>query len=110
MVAIGVVDGSPPRIPNRPAGNECESFFVGRYPSVLQAQGLPVPEWAWLSMLAHAPVDLLAAQAAGMRRRQYREHLTVLCSERWLYWSKNWSCDGRSHWLQHEGAPARCHP
>jgi len=58
--------------------NECESFLVGRYPSVLRAQGLPVPEWAWLSMLAHAPVDRLVTQNAGVRRRQIGDHLTVL--------------------------------
>jgi len=56
---------------------ECEGFLAGRYPSILQSQGYPVPGWAWLSMLAHAPADALVAQAEGAGR-SCRDHLSVL--------------------------------
>jgi len=57
---------------------ECESFLAGRYPSVLQARGDPVPEWAWLSMLAHAPTDVLIDDAMSGPSRQYRDRMNLL--------------------------------
>ena len=57
---------------------ECESFLAGQYPSVLQARGDPVPEWAWLSLLAHAPADVLIDQAMGGPPRQYRDRLNLI--------------------------------
>lgn len=44
---------------------ECESFFWGRYASDLECRGLPVPDWAWLSELAHGPVTALETIAGG---------------------------------------------
>lgn len=46
---------------------ECEEFLLGRYPWVLLARGWPVPGWAWMSALAHAPADSLMTQ--GERKR-----------------------------------------
>jgi hypothetical protein len=54
---------------------ECESFLAGEYPSVLQRRGLPIPEWAWLSILAHAPADLLIEHAHGESRGRFRGHV-----------------------------------
>jgi hypothetical protein len=54
---------------------ECESFLVGEYPALLQHRGLPIPEWAWLSVLAHAPVDVLVQHARGGSRERFRGHL-----------------------------------
>ena len=56
---------------------ECESFLTGQYPSFLQARGLPVPEGAWLSLLVHAPADVLVDQAAGGPARPYCDHLNL---------------------------------
>ncbi len=58
--------------------DECESFLEGRYPTILQAEGLVVPDWAWLSMLAHAPMESLAARAAGVHSRRGADRLNVL--------------------------------
>jgi len=57
---------------------ECESFLVGEFPSVLEDEGLPVPEWAWLSMLAHAPADRLVRPMDGETRGRFRGHLNVV--------------------------------
>jgi len=65
-------------IQGRQLVRECESFLSGQYPSFLQTRGLPVPEWAWLSLLVHAPTDALVDQVAGGPARQYRDHLNVL--------------------------------
>ncbi len=54
---------------------ECESFLVGEYPILLQHRGLPIPEWAWLSVLAHAPADVLVQHARGGSRERFRGHL-----------------------------------
>ena len=43
---------------------ETECFLGGRYAYDLWARGLPVPDWAWVNVLAHAPHGLLAALAA----------------------------------------------
>ena len=40
---------------------ECESFLTGRYAIELAARDLPVPGWAWLAVLTHAPKELLVA-------------------------------------------------
>lgn len=56
---------------------ECESFLAGRYPSVLQDHGLPVPGWAWLSVLAHAPTESLAEHATGGLRRRSLDATTA---------------------------------
>ncbi len=42
---------------------ECESYLNGRYALDLATRDLPVPQWAWLGMLAHAPATLLNAWA-----------------------------------------------
>lgn len=57
---------------------DCESFLLGRYPWVLQAKGCPVPEWAWLSALIHAPADSLMAQAEREQAGPCPDHMTVL--------------------------------
>jgi len=57
---------------------ECGSFLVGELPSVLEDEGLPVPEWAWLSMLAHAPADRLVRPMDGGNRGRVRGHLNVV--------------------------------
>ncbi len=57
---------------------ESQSFLMGRYPDVLRAQGLPVPGWAWLSMLVHTPPDVLVAQAAEGKACGPTDHVTVL--------------------------------
>ncbi len=57
---------------------ECESFLVGELPSVLQHRGLPVPDWAWLSVLAHAPTDVVAGHASGGSRGRFRGHLNAV--------------------------------
>ena len=43
---------------------ETECFLGGRYAYDMWARGLPVPDWAWVNVLAHAPHGLLAALAA----------------------------------------------
>jgi hypothetical protein len=48
---------------------ECESFLSGRYATFLESRGLPVPDWAWLSELAHAPAEQVTALVAAPRRR-----------------------------------------
>ncbi len=48
---------------------ECESYLGGNYPSLLQDHGLPVPAWAWLSVLAHGTAQSLEARAVEERRR-----------------------------------------
>jgi hypothetical protein len=59
---------------------ECEAFLAGQYPSVLQARGIPVPEWAWLSLLAHAPADVVLDHATSGPRRNYRDRLNLIWS------------------------------
>ncbi len=54
---------------------ECESFLAGDLPSALQNRGLPVPEWAWLSMLAHAPTEVVVRYATGGPGGRFRGHL-----------------------------------
>jgi hypothetical protein len=66
------------RIQGRELVEECENFLTGQYPSVLQARGVPIPEWAWLSLLAHAPADVLMDHAACGPRRQYRGRLNLV--------------------------------
>ncbi len=60
---------------------ECEGFLSGRFPGILQDHGLPVPEWAWLSVLAHAPVPELEAHAAGGLRHRPVDRATAQWSE-----------------------------
>lgn len=43
---------------------ESESFLSGRYASDLWERHLPIPSWAWLAALAHAPAEVLAGWAA----------------------------------------------
>ncbi|HVX23659.1 MAG TPA: hypothetical protein VHB02_20115 [Acidimicrobiales bacterium] len=43
---------------------ESESFLNGRWAVELHRGGRRVPGWAWISALAHAPADVLAAWAA----------------------------------------------
>ncbi len=57
---------------------ECESFLVGEYPSLLERRGLPIPEWAWMSVLAHAPGDVLVRHAHGESRERSRAHLHAI--------------------------------
>lgn len=47
---------------------EAECFLGGRYAYDRWARGLPVPDWAWLNVLAHAPQGLLAALGATDRQ------------------------------------------
>jgi hypothetical protein len=60
---------------------ECEGFLAGRYPGILQDHGLPVPEWAWLSVLAHAPASALEARAVGGLRHRPVDRATAQWSE-----------------------------
>jgi hypothetical protein len=57
---------------------ECESFLVGELPAVFEDEGLPVPEWAWLSMLAHAPSDGLVRPMDGGTTGRFRGQLNVV--------------------------------
>ena len=57
---------------------ECESFLAGEYPSLLERRGLPIPEWAWMSVLAHAPGDVLVWHAHGGSRELSRGHLHAI--------------------------------
>ncbi len=57
---------------------DCEGFLTGQYPSLLQDRGIPVPEWAWLSLLAHAHVDVLLDHATRGPRRDYRNRLNLI--------------------------------
>jgi hypothetical protein len=51
---------------------ECEGFLAGELPCVYLRRGIWVPEWAWLSMLAHASPEQLARYAeVGPRQRPY---------------------------------------
>jgi len=38
----------------------CESFLGGRLLETLSGDSEPIPEWAWISVLAHAPEEYLA--------------------------------------------------
>jgi urease gamma subunit len=68
---------------------ECEHFLTGTYAFELLSHGLPVPEWAWLNVLVHAPVEVLVAQAARSHRKrlrlgvtaQWRETVAILADE-----------------------------
>lgn len=69
---------------------ECESFLDGRYASELDAQHLSVPEWAWLSVLAHSPAKRLVLWArstdGGGRDRlgctdEWRQAVAVLAGK-----------------------------
>lgn len=44
---------------------ESESFLSGRYAYDLWAKNEPVPDWAWLNVLAHASPEFLATLARG---------------------------------------------
>lgn len=57
---------------------ECESFLDGTLPAVLERRGLPVPEWAWLSMLAHSPADALEQHVNGGSRGRFRSHVNAV--------------------------------
>jgi hypothetical protein len=57
---------------------ESESFLLGGYARTLQAQGSPVPYWAWLSALAHTPVESLMTRGDRGRARRYPDHVTAL--------------------------------
>ena len=35
-------------------GDECDAFLAGEWVEQLEAQGEPVPDWAWLNQVAHA--------------------------------------------------------
>lgn len=51
--------------------SECEAFLAGRFAGVFDQRGEPVPPWAWLNRLAHAPreqIQALAATAGPPRR------------------------------------------
>ena len=51
---------------------ECECFLTGRYAFMRHSQGLSVPDWAWLSVLAHAPAQQLVTYAAQVERKRVR--------------------------------------
>ncbi len=57
---------------------ECESFLSGRYPELLLSEGSRVPDWAWMSALAHAPVEALAADTRQALTAPGRDRMTVL--------------------------------
>jgi hypothetical protein len=57
---------------------ETESFLAGDFPCVLHQRGLPVPEWAWLSMLAHAPSDELVRYADGESKGRFRGRVNAI--------------------------------
>ncbi len=56
-------EGVPPLCGSDLLVAECESYLTGRYALDLASRDLPVPQWAWLGMLAHAPFALLNAWA-----------------------------------------------
>ncbi|MGA2835852.1 MAG: hypothetical protein ABSF84_04585 [Acidimicrobiales bacterium] len=56
---------------------ECESFLTGRYPRLLLSQGDPVPNWAWLSALAHAPAGELDAGIREEMAAPGGDHMTA---------------------------------
>lgn len=44
---------------------ECEAFLSGTYAYRLLERGCPVPPWAWINVLAHAPRARIEGLAAG---------------------------------------------
>ena len=47
----------------RDVATESELFLGGRYADHLISRGLPIPDWAWLNVLAHSPAHVIAAVA-----------------------------------------------
>jgi len=47
-------------------GDECDAYLAGDWAEFCLAQGLPVPPWAWLNRVAHAPEAVLGG---AVRRR-----------------------------------------
>jgi hypothetical protein len=43
---------------------ECDVYLSGRYAEYLETRNRPIPDWAWLSVLAHAPPEQLRALVA----------------------------------------------
>jgi hypothetical protein len=43
----------------------CEAVLAGRYVEQLEGSGSPVPSWAWMNLLAHAPEETLRQAAHG---------------------------------------------
>jgi len=56
---------------------ECECFLTGRYASVMHSQGLPVPDWAWVSVLTHAPAEQLVTYAARAHKKRTRTRMPL---------------------------------
>jgi len=44
-------------------GEECEAWLAGRWAEYRADHGEPVPRWAWLNQVAHAPEPSLRAMA-----------------------------------------------
>ena len=45
---------------------------------MLEPRGLPVQVWAWMSVLAHAPGDVLVGHAHEEPRERSRSHLHAI--------------------------------
>lgn len=45
---------------------ECTAFLIGRYADLLSTDGMPVPVWAWLNLLAHGTQDELRRAACDL--------------------------------------------
>ncbi|MGO8873545.1 MAG: hypothetical protein ACLQPH_19495 [Acidimicrobiales bacterium] len=64
-------------VQGRRLADESAAFLAGRYALDLQRQGMPVPTWAWLSELAHAPVEQLLTRMPIGNGVWLRDHSTA---------------------------------
>jgi hypothetical protein len=68
----------------RELADECEAFLSGHYAQYLNDDGRPVPEWAWLNVLAHGSEDDIRAFATGgprLRDATWHHALAFLAQE-----------------------------
>jgi hypothetical protein len=47
-----------------PLSEECEAFLSGSYRALLEANGWPIPAWAWLNGLAHGDLSEVERMAS----------------------------------------------
>ena len=57
---------------------ECDVYLSGHYAEYLENRNRPVPDWAWLSILAHAPPEHLRALVTENARWDGRQTRTTV--------------------------------
>ncbi len=57
---------------------EAEQFLTGTYVQSLLLQGMAIPEWAWVSLLAHTPEAQLSGRVDDLPPAWHADPVTVL--------------------------------